>query len=62
MSNAEQMDKAELNLRYIYAKLPGATEEQLRLLAVTIQGLGVNGFDHEEYHRELPINFSRTKE
>lgn len=54
MSNAVQMTKAERDLRYIYAKLPVATDVELGLLAAFIRGLGVIGWDDGEYYRQLP--------
>ena len=54
MSNTEQMTKAELDLRYIYAKLPLANEVDLGLLAAMIRGLGIIGWDDKEYNRDLP--------
>lgn len=62
MSNAVQMTKAEHDLRYIYAKLPAATEVELGLLAAFIRGLGVIGWDDGEYYRKLPAKFRNNKE
>lgn len=62
MSNAVQMTKAEQDLRYIYAKLPGATEKELGILRAFIRGLGISGCDYNEYNRNLPIEFTKNKE
>ena len=62
MSNTIQMTKAERNLRYIYAKLPAATEVELGLLCAAIQGLGITGWDAKEYNRELPAASRKNKE
>ena len=54
--------KAERDLRYIYAKLPGATDVQLGLLAAFIRGLNITGFDYHEFDRELPDKCNRTRD
>lgn len=62
MSNAIQMTKAEQDLRYIYAKLPGATEKELGILRAFIRGLAISGYDYDEYNRDLPIASRKSKE
>lgn len=62
MSNAVQMTKAEQDLRYIYAKLPGATERELGILRAFIRGLGISGYDYDEYKRDLPVAYRKNKE
>lgn len=42
---------AEINLRTIRAKLPGATPRQLYLIAGFMRGLQVEGWDQAEYDR-----------
>lgn len=61
MSNTVQMTKAERDLLYIFAKLPVATEVELGLLAAFIRGLGIIGWDDEEYNRELPVASRKNK-
>lgn len=45
--------ETETNLRYIRAKLPWATAEQLGIIAAFIQGLGVAGWSESEYNRNV---------
>ena len=56
------MTKAELDLRYIYAKLPRATEKELGILRACIRGLGISGYDYDEYNRDLPMASTKNKE
>ena len=60
MINTTPMTKAEQDLRYIYAKLPGATEKELGLIRAFIKGLGVDGCDYDECNRELPPSFRNS--
>ena len=62
MINTELTSKAERDLRYIYAKLPLATEIDLGLLSATIRGLDISGWDDKEYNRDLPIASRKSKE
>lgn len=54
---SQQQEKAhyeqnkESNLRYIRAKLPSATAEQLGIIAAFIKGLGVIGWSDNEFNR-----------
>lgn len=41
----------EQNLRFIRAKLPGATPRELSLIASFIRGLKVKGWSESEYNR-----------
>lgn len=59
---AKQMTKAEQDLRYIYAKLPGATEKELGILRAFIRGLAISGYDYDEYNRDLPMVSTKNKE
>ena len=43
----------EESIRYIRAKLPGASDEQLFLVATFIRALGVEGWNDEEFWRSL---------
>ena len=45
-------NKTDNNIRYIRAKLPGATPEQLAIIAAFIRGLGVTGWSESEYSRD----------
>lgn len=42
----------EDNLRFIRAKLPGATARELCILAAFIRGLGIAGWSESEYSRD----------
>lgn len=44
-------NEAEINLRYIRAKLPSATARQLEIIAAFIRGLGVIGWSEAEFNR-----------
>lgn len=44
---------SEESIRYIRAKLPGASDEQLFLVATFIRALGVAGWNDEEFWRSL---------
>lgn len=41
----------ESNIRYIRAKLPFMTNEELSWLSAFVRGLGVTGFSYQEYDR-----------
>lgn len=43
----------ESNLRYILAKLPGASTRDLALIAAFISGLGIYGWSDAEYQRSI---------
>lgn len=43
----------ENNLRFIRAKLPSATPEELGLIAAFICGMGVVGWSDKEYTRDI---------
>lgn len=43
----------ESNLRYILAKLPGASTRDLALIAAFISGLGIYGWSGAEYQRSI---------
>jgi hypothetical protein len=51
---ARYEENREVNLRYIYAKLPYAEPSELALIAAFIRGMGVCGWHSGEHDRQLP--------
>lgn len=45
--------EAEDYIRYIQAKLPFATEKESEIISAIARGLGIAGFSHFEYQRDI---------